>query len=138
MEQIIKVTTDPERSAREIENDNIARQLASEGIVLLKNEGRLPLEEKKIALYGSGARMTVSGGTGSGATHPRHTVGIEEGLIASGFEILTKNWLDRYDEHYRKSYRVCSHCFMQLAAVRLHRFNGLIQSATIGREGGVL
>ena len=34
--------------------------------------------------------------------------------------------------------RVCSHCFMQLAAVWLYRFNGLIQSATISRKGGVL
>ena len=34
--------------------------------------------------------------------------------------------------------QVCSHCFMQLATVRLYGFNGLIQPATIGRKDGIL
>ena len=56
------------------------------------------------ALYGSGARQTVAGGTGSGAMHPRHTVGIEEGLEAAGVTVLSKAWLDRYDAHYAAEY----------------------------------
>ena len=47
-------------------NRNLAKKIASEGIVLLKNEGVLPLKNKKVALYGNGARMTIKGGTGSG------------------------------------------------------------------------
>ena len=44
----------------------IAYQAAVEGIVLLENDGCLPLKPGKIALYGAGAKMTIKGGTGSG------------------------------------------------------------------------
>ena len=37
-----------------------------------------------------------------------------------------------------RGFEVCSHCFMQLATVRLYGFNGLIQPATIGRKDGIL
>lgn len=104
MKKIVLATTNKEVSKREIANGNLSRQIAQEGIVLLKNNGMLPLENKKIALYGSGARRTISGGSGSGATHARHYVSIEEGLLNSGFQIATKSWLDRYDEHYDTTY----------------------------------
>ena len=65
---------------REINHRELARKVASEGIVLLKNEGVLPLNEKKIALFGSGARMTINGGTGSGDVQERYSVNIEQGL----------------------------------------------------------
>ena len=80
MQKIILAATNPEVSKLEKKNGKIARYIANEGIVLLENKGMLPLKGKKIALYGSGARQTVSGGTGSGATHPRHCVSIEEGF----------------------------------------------------------
>lgn len=65
MKQIIVVGgTNLEVSEREAHGRILARNAAGEGIVLLKNEGALPIKEKKIALYGSGARMTVKGGTG--------------------------------------------------------------------------
>lgn len=106
MQKIILATTDPEISKREKKNNNLAREIAREGIVLLKNDGMLPLKDKAVALYGSGARQTVSGGTGSGAMHPRRCVGIEEGLLNGHFHILTQNWLNRYDDFYNDSYRV--------------------------------
>lgn len=40
----------------------IAYQAAVEGIVLLENDGCLPLKPGKIALYGAGAKMTIKGG----------------------------------------------------------------------------
>ena len=40
------------------------RQGAVEGIVLLKNEGALPVREEKIALFGAGAVDTILCGTG--------------------------------------------------------------------------
>ena len=55
-----------EVSERELSYRQLAREVAAEGMVLLKNEGVLPLQNKKIALFGAGARMTVKGGTGSG------------------------------------------------------------------------
>ena len=48
---------------REQENREIARRAASEGFVLLKNDGHLlPLAAKgKIGLYGAGAVKTIKG-----------------------------------------------------------------------------
>ena len=86
---------------QEFEKEHIAkvRELAPECMVLLKNEGILPLQETgKIALYGSGARRTIKGGTGSGDVNVRHYVNVEEGLENAGFEITTKSWLDAYDQ----------------------------------------
>ena len=91
-----------EISNREIKHRKLAREVASEGMVLLKNEGILPLQPQKIALYGAGARMTVKGGTGSGNMQERYSVTIEEGLINAGFEIVSGRWLERFDESFAK------------------------------------
>ena len=75
------------------------RRLAPECMVLLKNDGTLPLDtSSKIALFGSGARHTVKGGTGSGDVNVRHFVTVEEGMKNAGVEIVTGGWLDAYDE----------------------------------------
>ncbi len=90
-----------ENGIQQFETQHIAavRNLAAECTVLLKNEGILPLQSAgKIALYGSGARRTVKGGTGSGDVNVRHFVTIEEGLENAGFEITSRDWLDAYDE----------------------------------------
>lgn len=82
----------------EIEHIAKVREFAPECMVLLKNEGMLPLvNTKRLALYGSGARRTIKGGGGSGDVNVRHFVTVEEGLENAGFEITTKCWLDAYD-----------------------------------------
>ena len=60
----------------ETEHENEVRHLAGECMVLLENDGVLPFSDKikKIALYGTGARHTVKGGTGSGDVNVRKTV----------------------------------------------------------------
>ncbi len=96
--------TSPEVTELEKKNKEIVRRLAPECMVLLKNDGTLPLEKiGKVALYGNGARHTVKGGTGSGDVNTREVVTIEEGMIASGFSITSKNWLDAYDALYKRS-----------------------------------
>ena len=92
--------TSPEVSKREIKHRELARQVATEGIVLLKNDGVLPLETRQIALYGPGSRKTVKGGSGSGDVHERHSVTIEEGLKNAGFAFPTTLWMDRFVEKY--------------------------------------
>lgn len=90
----------PEESDRERTNRLLARRTAAEGMVLLKNEGVLPLQQRRVALYGAGARMTVCGGTGSGDMHSRRNVSIEQGLMHAGYEIPNSRWLDRFDQEY--------------------------------------
>lgn len=79
---------------------HIAYLAASESIVLLENDGTLPLNIGKIALYGAGAKYTIKGGTGSGEVNERHSVSIFEGLEDAGFEITTKRWLNDYHAAY--------------------------------------
>lgn len=102
--KIIKAPTTKEASALELKNRALARKAAAEGFVLLENDGSLPLKEKRIALYGAGARMTVKGGTGSGAVRERYSVTIEQGLINAGYEIASTPWLDRFDRFYADTY----------------------------------
>ncbi|MBQ9008702.1 MAG: glycoside hydrolase family 3 C-terminal domain-containing protein, partial [Clostridia bacterium] len=80
----------------------LAREAAEEGIVLLRNEGVLPLSKgSRVALFGAGASHTVKGGTGSGDVNERHSTTIEEGMREAGFVITTDSWLRRYDERFQ-------------------------------------
>ncbi len=95
---VMKVES-PDVQAFETEHTAAARRLAPECMVLLKNDGTLPFQGTgKLALYGSGARRTVKGGTGSGDVNVRHFVNVEEGLKNAGFELTTGSWLDSYDQ----------------------------------------
>ena len=83
----------------EKEHNEFLRRSGAECAVLLKTDGAFPLDAPcKLALYGSGARRTVKGGTGSGEVNSRIFITAEEGLEAAGFRISSKDWLDRYDE----------------------------------------
>lgn len=95
-------TTSPETSSRELANRIVAKKAAEEGIVLLKNEGRLlPLEKgKRLALFGSGAGRTIKGGTGSGDVNERSSVSVAEGLENAGFAVTTKSWIEDYERVY--------------------------------------
>ena len=82
------------------ETDHLAtvRALAPECMVLLRSNGAFPLTEPgEIALFGSGARHTIKGGTGSGDVNSRHVTTIEEGLETAGFTIVTRPWMEAYD-----------------------------------------
>ena len=82
----------------------VARKAAAEGMVLLENNGILPLRAgMKIALYGQGARYTIKGGTGSGDVNSRNTVTVDKGLRDAGFRIANDDYLDRFDEAYTKN-----------------------------------
>jgi len=101
----IYATVHPEISEREIRHQDKVRKLTPEGMVLLENNGILPLkDEKKIALYGTGARKTIKGGTGSGDVNSRKIITIEQGMENAGVRITTKKWLDGYDKIYQEGY----------------------------------
>ena len=105
----IYATKDPTVTKRELDHMELSRRAAGECVVLLENDGALPLHSVgRIALYGSGARLTVKGGTGSGDVNSRSSVSIEQGLENAGFTVTTKAWLRRHDEQYaraRQAYR---------------------------------
>lgn len=92
----------PEISEAEKKNSRLALEVAREGIVLLENNGALPLKKGKIALYGAGARHTSKGGTGSGEVNNRRNISVEEGLALCGFSVTTSDWLNDCDEEMRK------------------------------------
>ncbi|MFS6554368.1 glycoside hydrolase family 3 C-terminal domain-containing protein, partial [Parabacteroides distasonis] len=86
----------PEITKQELEHMELSRAMAGECVVLLENDGILPLAAGgKLALYGMGARHTIKGGTGSGDVNTRSNVTIEQGLAEAGYIITTKEWLDR-------------------------------------------
>ena len=74
----------------------VARKAAGEAIVLLRNEGALPLKgNEKVALYGISAIDFVAGGTGSGDVNKAYVVNMEDAMKAAGFT-LDKNLADYY------------------------------------------
>ena len=66
----------------------ITRRAANEGIVLLENNGVLPLDKKiqTVALYGVCSYEFLSGGVGSGCVHPPYVVDMVKGLGNAGIK----------------------------------------------------
>lgn len=97
-----------DKEMQEFEKNHIevVKKNAAECTVLLKKDGTFPLESAgKIALFGSGVRRTIKGGTGSGDVNVRHFVNVEEGMKNAGFEITTEEWLDGYDHVIQKAHQ---------------------------------
>ena len=90
-----------EPSEREIRHRALAGKAAAEGIVLLKNDGGLPLKlSDPIALFGSGAGKTVKGGIGSGDVNNRENISILRGVREAGAAVTSLEWLKDYDRRY--------------------------------------
>ena len=77
----------------------LVRKAAGEGLVLLENNGVLPVKgPKKVALYGVGSYDFIAGGTGSGNVNKAYVRNIAEGLRVNGFEVNEglENWYKQY------------------------------------------
>ena len=81
----------------------ITRQSATEGIVMLKNNGTLPwntsgTQIKTVALFGANSYEFLSGGTGSGCVHTPYVVDMVEGLKNAGIS-STETLTDIYRKY---------------------------------------
>ena len=77
----------------------LVREAAVEGMVLLENNGVLPLQGvKKVALYGTGSYDFIAGGTGSGNVNKPYIRNVAEGLADNGFEVNQdiQKWYEQY------------------------------------------
>lgn len=82
-----QATNNPDLQAHAL----VAREAATEGMVLLKNNGVLPLGFKpgaqpRVALFGTGSYNFLSGGVGSGCVHTPYIVDLVQGLRGAGIE----------------------------------------------------
>lgn len=101
MAVVTKARTSPEENQRERDNRELSRRIAEEAIVLLKNDGTLPIAPGKVALFGMGVTKTIFGGTGSGEVNARRYVNVLEGFENTGFTVTSKNWLSDYENDFR-------------------------------------
>ncbi|MFN6991533.1 MAG: beta-glucosidase [Fervidobacterium sp.] len=70
------------------EHAKISYEAGCEGVVLLKNQGTLPISQAmQLAVFGTGQIETIRGGTGSGETHPSYTINFIDGLIQSQIKV---------------------------------------------------
>jgi beta-glucosidase len=81
----------------------VARAIAAEGMVLLKNEkNTLPLPKgANLAVLGKASYELISGGTGSGDVNEAYTISLSEGLANAGFK-LNASLKDNYEKYVKE------------------------------------
>lgn len=83
-------------------NKKIARNAATEGMILLKNNDALPIATtSKIALFGVTSFETIAGGTGSGDVNKAYMVSVNEGLNNGGY-VLDKQLVADYETYIKE------------------------------------
>ncbi|HEX7296684.1 MAG TPA: glycoside hydrolase family 3 N-terminal domain-containing protein, partial [Pyrinomonadaceae bacterium] len=130
-------------------NAATARQAATEGMVLLKNEtGALPLRSPaKVALVGNASYDLAAGGTGSGNVNKKYVISLDQGLLNAGYTIddpLRKAYLRFIEQEKEKQPKVDAFRLpppiaeMPVDANRLEQLASDADTAiiTIGRNSG--
>lgn len=84
----------------------LTREAGAQGMVLLKNNGALPLKgNEKVALLGVTSYDFIAGGTGSGDVNKAYIRSLKEGLEMDGFSLdpAITSWYDKYVAYTRES-----------------------------------
>ena len=101
MRRVHSGTKEQKPSERERVHGAFARRAAAEGMVLLKNEGLLPLDASAaVALFGGGAVRTVKGGIGSGDVNNRENISICRGMKEGNITVTSEGWIRDYEQCY--------------------------------------
>ena len=81
------------------DSEALIEEIAGEGMVLLKNDGSLPIKAGKLNVFGWSSTNPVYGGTGSGSVDASQAVSLLKGLEEAGFE--TNKTLSAFYVAYR-------------------------------------
>ncbi|MGN1220324.1 MAG: glycoside hydrolase family 3 N-terminal domain-containing protein [Candidatus Cryptobacteroides sp.] len=77
----------------------LVRKAGAEGMVLLKNNGVLPLKgDEKVGLWGVTSYDFIAGGTGSGNVNKKYIRNVQEGLEGNGMNVdpVPTSWYKKY------------------------------------------
>ncbi len=78
----------------------VSRKVASEGMILLKNEATLPMNTvKKVALFGNFSYDLIAGGTGSGDVNKSYMISLDKGLVNANF-VINPLLSETYKKYY--------------------------------------
>ena len=107
---------EPEMADYEKEHIEILRKNAAECTLFLNRNDAFPISKPgKVLLIGNGARETLKGGGGSGDMESRYYTTCEEGLEEAGFEIVSKDWFEKYEEFKKTKHSQFVKYIFQLA-----------------------
>lgn len=128
----------------------VVTQIEEEGIVLLKNDGVLPLAPgTNVSLLGRYAADPVYGGAGSGTVDPNDCINLYQGIAEAGLVIndTTYNWIAENYANYAKaaitmddpttaSYYIGEIPWADYSADAQASISGTTALVVIGRGGG--
>lgn len=85
------------------EHRDLVRQLGADSMVLLKNNGILPMQRGKVALFGAGAVDTLFCGIFYNRVYTDKNVNVKEGLENNGFTLTTGSWLNKMEKAVKQA-----------------------------------
>lgn len=80
------------------EHRDLVRTFGADSMVLLKNNGILPINKGKVALFGAGAVDTIFCGIFYNYVFTDGNVNVKQGLLNNGFTFSTDTWLGKMEK----------------------------------------